>query len=314
MAGVVGQSDHVLSPTALLDPAVIVAQRARRPRTLSPALPLLAPGVLFVSLFLLLPMAIMLRYSLNRFVPAQLMVEAMTAANYARFVSDPFYQHVLWTTLWTSALSTGIALVAGFPVAYYMVRTAGPRLRQSMLLLVLLPLLMGNAVRTAAWMVVLGQQGVVSAILSALGIADRFSLMYTPAAVVIGLVSVLLPFMIITVQSVLDGLDAALEQAAANLGASPWRCFRRIVLPLAAPGVIAGTALCFVLAMNAYATPVLLGGPAFKMMAPEVYNQVAKAMNWPFGTALAFILMLVTLAFTVAANLLLRRHTRRWAA
>ena len=310
----VGQGDHVLSPTALLDPAVTVARQACRPRMLSPAVPMLAPGVLFVSLFLLLPMAIMLRYSLNRFVPGQLMVEAMTAANYARFVSDPFYHHVLWTTLWTSALSTGIALVAGFPVAYYMARTAGPRLRRFLLLLVLLPLLMGNAVRTAAWMVVLGQQGVVSAILSALGIADRFSLMYTPAAVVIGLVSVLLPFMIITMQSVLDGLDAALEQAAANLGASPWRCFRRIVLPLAAPGVIAGTALCFVLAMNAYATPVLLGGPAFKMMAPEVYNQVAKAMDWPFGTALAFILMLVTLTFTVAANLLLRRHTRRWAA
>ena len=310
----VGQGDHVLTGAALLDAAPSVARQAPHPARRSPAVPLLAPGVLYVSLFLLLPMGIMLRYSLNRFVPGQLMVEAVTAANYLKFLSDPFYQRVLWTTLWTSALSTTIALVAGFPVAYHLVRTAGPRLRQAMLLLVLLPLLMGNAVRTAAWMVVLGERGLLSTLASVLGVADRFSLMYTPAAVVIGLVSVLLPFMVITLQSVLDGLDATIEQAAANLGASPWRCFTRIVLPLALPGVVAGTALCFVLAMNAYATPVLIGGPTFKMMAPEVYNQVAKAMDWPFGTALAFILMAVTLVFTVGANLLLRRHTRCWAA
>lgn len=301
-------SETVL-PTALS--AVRSPTRSGRRRSTAPLL--LAPGVLFVSLFLLLPLGIMLRYSLNRFVPGQLMVEAVTAANYVKFLSDPFYQGVLWTTLWTSALSTTISLVAGFPVAYYLVRTAGQRLRQVLLFAVLLPLLMGNAVRTAAWMVVLGERGVLSSLAAALGSADRLSLMYTPTAVVIGLVSVLLPFMVITLQSVLDGLDATLEQAAANLGASPWHCFVRIVLPLALPGILAGTALCFVLAMNAYATPVLLGGPSFKMMAPEVYNQVAKAMNWPFGTALAFVLMAVTLAFTVSANLFLKRHIQRWA-
>lgn len=311
----VGQVDHLLAATAGQGGAGTVAAGRRRGAPLSgraAAPALLAPGVLFVSLFLLLPLCIMLRYSLNRFVPGRLMVEALTFENYAKFLSDPFYQGVLWTTLWTSALSTAIALVAGFPVAYYLVRSAGPRLRQVLLLLILLPLLMGNAVRTAAWMVILGERGVLSGITSALGIAERAGLMYTPTAVVIGLVSVLLPFMVITLQSVLEGLDETVEQAAASLGAPPWRGFVRVVLPLSLPGTLAGTALCFVLAMNAYATPVLIGGPQFKMMAPEVYNQVAKAMNWPFGTALAFVLMAVTLTLTVCANLFLRRSTGRW--
>jgi putative spermidine/putrescine transport system permease protein len=310
---VVEQGLHILTETTLLQAPALAAPAARGAKRRSPAPALLAPGVLFVSLFLLLPLCVMFRYSLNRFDPSALMVQAVTGANYVKFLSDPFYQGVLWTTLWTAALSTAIALVTGFPVAYYLVRTAGPLLRQALLLAVLLPLLMGNAVRTAAWMVVLGERGALSTIAALLGITDKLSLMYTPTAVVIGLVSVLLPFMVITLQSVLDGLDSRIEEAAANLGASPWRCFVRVVLPLAMPGILAGTALCFVLAMNAYATPVLLGGPTFKMMAPQVYDQVTKAMNWPFGTALAFILMAVTLTLTICANLLLRRHTRRWA-
>ncbi len=286
---------------------LMALQAARR-------LPWLAlPGGLYVALFLLAPLMLMLRYSFNRFVPSQLMVEAVTLENYGKFFTDSYYQGVLWTTLWTSALSTGICLLLGYPVAYYIARTGAPRLKSLLIIAIVVPLLMGNAVRSAAWMVVLGERGMLSSLVAATGLADRFGLMYTPAGVVIGLVSVLLPFMIITLQSVLEGISTSLEEAAASLGADARRCFLQVVLPLSLPGVLAGTSLCFILAMNAYATPVLIGGPQFHMMAPTVYQQVAEAMNWPFGAALAFVLMTVTLGLSIGANLLVQRRYRRWA-
>ena len=288
------------------------ARRAPGRRRSSPVPVLAGPGVLFVTACLLLPLCMMMRYSLNRFVPGELMVEAVTLSNYAKFFRDSYYQDVLWTTVWVSAVSTAICAVAGFPVAYYLARTAGKRTKALLMLAVVLPLLMGNAVRTAAWMVVLGQRGVVSSIVSALGITDKLELLYTPTAVIIGLVSVLLPFMIITVQSVLEDADRSVTEAAASLGAAPLVVMRRVVLPLAMPGLLAGTVLCFILSMNAYATPVLIGGPKVHMMAPAVYDQMSKAMNWPFGAALAFILMAVTLVLTVVSNVLVQRRFRKW--
>ncbi|QQP90660.1 ABC transporter permease [Skermanella sp. TT6] len=287
--------------------------RAAGGRRLPPVFGLTSPATLFVVLALLGPLALMFRFSLNRFVPGELMTKALTLENYAKFFGDGFYQEVLFTTLWVSGLSTLLCLVAGFPVAYYLVRQASPAWKSRLMILIILPLLMGNAVRTAAWMVILGDHGLLAAGLEATGVFPPLRLMYTPAAVVIGLVSVMLPFMIVTLRSVLEGIDRNLEDAAESLGAGHAMVLWRVVLPLALPGILAGTMLCFILSMNAYATPVLIGGPQFHMMAPEVYQQVAKAMNWPFGSALAFILMAVTLVLTTTANLLVQRRYRRWS-
>ena len=292
--------------------AVPPAPKARGRKGMSPVFGLAAPASLFVLLALLGPLLLMFRYSLNRFVPGQMMVEALTLANYQKFFGDSFYQEVLFTTVWISAFSTFLCLLLGFPVAYYLVRQASERWKARLLILIILPLLMGNAVRTAAWMVVLGDKGLFNAVIDLVGIAP-VRIMYTPTAVVIGLVSVLLPFMIVTLQSVLEGIDRNLEDAAGSLGASHGIVLRRVVLPLALPGLLAGTLLCFILSMNAYATPVLIGGPQFHMMAPTVYQQVAKVMNWPFGAALAFVLMAVTLILTTTANVLVQRHYRRWS-
>ncbi|WP_081762574.1 ABC transporter permease [Xanthobacter sp. 126] len=297
------------APVATASPP---APRGREGRLLAPAYGLTAPATIFVLLALMGPLALMFRYSLNRFVPGQMMVEALTLDNYARFFADSFYQEVLGTTLWISALSTLLCLVAGFPVAYFLVRQASDKWKGRLLLLIVLPLLMGNAVRTAAWMVILGDKGLFNAVIETVGLSP-VKLMYTPTAVVIGLVSVLLPFMIVTLQSVIEGIDANLESAAQSLGASHLTVLWRVVLPLALPGILAGTMLCFILSMNAYATPVLIGGPSFHMMAPTVYQQVAKAMNWPFGAALAFVLMAVTLVLTTTANVLVQRRYRRWS-
>jgi putative spermidine/putrescine transport system permease protein len=115
---------------------------------------------------------------------------------------------------------------------------------------------------------------------------------------------------VLTLQSVIEGIDRSVEEAAFNLGADPLRMARRVLFPLAMPGILAGTILTFILAMNAYATPVLLGGPKFKMMGPLVYGQF-QLNNWPFGASVAFILMTATLTLTATANILIQRRFRR---
>ncbi|MFN3825978.1 MAG: ABC transporter permease [Pseudorhodobacter sp.] len=282
---------------------------SRRPGT-----PMLAaPGVIVVVIGLMLPLVLMLRNSLNRYDPSELMISAVTAENYLKFFSDPFYQEVLWRTVWISALSTGICLLAGVPVAYFLARHVSPFAKRLLLITILVPLLIGNAVRTSAWMLILNDKGVLAAFLGLFGHTGPLGLMYSSTGVVIGLVSVLLPFMVITLNSVFESIDQNLEDAGQSLGAGDLTVMWRIVLPLALPGILAGSVLCFILSMNAYATPVLIGGPTFHMMAPTVYQQIAKVMNWPFGSALAFILMAVTLVLTVGVSVLVQRRYRKWS-
>lgn len=269
---------------------------------------LLAPSTLVAMLLLVAPLILLFRYSLNRFVPGEFMVAALTLENYAKFLSDPFYRDVLWRTVWVGITSTVVCLVLGFLPAYYIARATSIRLKSLLVIIVILPLLMGNAVRVAGWMVLLGDRGVVNGFLISTGLsAEPMRLLYSDLSVMIGLISVLLPFMIITLQSVIESTSPLLEEAALGLGAGHWRMFWHVLLPLVMPGVVVGTVLCFILAMNAYATPVLIGGPTFHMMAPKVYEQITKANNWPFGAALAFVLMVTTLVLTLLSSWLLGR-------
>ena len=145
-------------------------------------------------------------------------------------------------------------------------------------------------------------------------ISTPIEIMFTEPAVIIGITAVNLPFMVLTLQSVIEGIDRAVEEAAFNLGATPLAMVRRVLLPLAMPGILAGTILTFILAMNAYATPVLLGGPRFQMMGPLVYGQFVQQNNWPFGGAISFILMTATLMLTLVANLIVQQRYRARAA
>jgi putative spermidine/putrescine transport system permease protein len=273
---------------------------------------LVTPATLFVAFCLLAPLCILFRYSLNEFVPAKkLMVEAVTVANYVKFFTDPYYISILATTVRVAVMVTAICLVLGFPLAYVVARTQS-RFKNLLIISIILPLFVGNAVRAAGWMTIFGSKGAVNATLMGLGLIDKpLEIMFTEKAVIIGIIAVNLPFMVLTLQSVIEGIDRAVEEAAFSLGAPPGTMFRRVLWPLALPGILAGTILTFILAMNAYATPFLLGGPLFKMMAPLVYNQFTQQTNWPFGGAIAFVLMTVTLLLTMAANLLVQRRYRR---
>ena len=269
---------------------------------------LVLPALVLVAAFLLAPLALILRYSFDKYDPVKLMLGVFSPGNYVLAVADPFYQNVLTTTAGIAALSTVIVMLLAFPVAYYISRVESQRLRGWLIILTMLPLLLGNAVRSAAWMIVMGTKGVANSMMLGAGLIEEpIKILYTQTAVVIALVSVLLPFAIITLQSVMDSIPTSLEEAGQSLGHSPLRTVFGVVLPLAMPGVVAAAAISFALAMNAYATPVLIGGPTIKMMGPAVYDQIAKANNWPFGSTLACILMLATLLLTVLSTRFLSR-------
>ena len=289
-------------------PAAAALRRQREGLT---AAALIGPATIFVAVSIFAPLAILFRYSLNDFDKAtKTMIAAVTPANYLRFFTDPYYTSALATTVEVALLSTAVCLALGFPLAYVVARTQS-RFKHLLIMAIVLPLFVGNAVRAAGWMVIFGNKGFVNVGLAWLGVIDKpIEIMFTEKAVIIGIIAVTLPFMVLSLQSVIEGIDRAVEEAAFSLGAPPLAMFRRVLWPLALPGVLAGTILTFILCMNAYATPYLLGGPVFKMMAPLVYNTFTQQANWPFGGAIAFVLMAVTLTLTVAANLLIQRRTK----
>ncbi|MFY8039938.1 MAG: ABC transporter permease [Bosea sp. (in: a-proteobacteria)] len=269
---------------------------------------LLVPATIFVAIGLMVPIAILFRYSLNAFVPGKLMVDALTIANYVKFFTDPFYLQVLWRTVRVAVACTFFCLIFGFPLAYVLARTQS-RYKNLLVMAIVLPLFVGNAVRAAGWMVAFGSKGFVNATLMGMGvISTPIEIMYTETAVVIGIIAVNMPFMVLTLQSVIEGIDRNVEEAAFSLGAPPMTMAMRVLFPLALPGILAGVILTFILAMNAYATPVLLGGPKFQTMGPLVFSTFAQQNNWPFGGAVSFVLMTVTLILTIASTLLIRRR------
>jgi putative spermidine/putrescine transport system permease protein len=269
---------------------------------------LLGPATLVVLMLLVSPLVLLARYSLNRYSQTDLMIEAVTPANYLRFFTEPFYLEVLRTTIMVALLSTALCLLLGVPIAWRISRMEG-RWKAVCMLGVVLPLFIGSTVRTIGWMILLARDGLLD--IASQGLTGtRLDLMFSPTAVVVGIVSFNLPYLVLTAQSVFEGIDPQLDHAAQGLGAAPVRAFWRVVWPLALPGVSIAAVLCFVLSMNAYATPVLLGGPRFQMMAPLVYWEFSTNNNWPFAAALAFILMATTLLLTVLANTMIPRRYR----
>ncbi|TQF82773.1 ABC transporter permease [Elioraea sp. Yellowstone] len=296
--------------------ALAAARSGRRAGAFSLGPALAVPAALLVAAFLAAPLAVLFRYSLNRYSPREFMIDAVTAENYIRFFTDAYFIGVLATTVQVAAVCTAVSLLFAFPLAYLLARTDS-RWKSALVIAVVFPLMVGNVVRAAGWMAVLGNDGIVNHALLGLGLVTQpVRLMYTPFAVHVGIIAVVLPYMILTLQSVIEGIGRDVEEAASNLGAGPITVFRRVLLPLSLPGVIAGSTLVFILCMNAYATPVLLGGPQFKMMAPALYDQFVRTTNWPFGAALAFILMVSTLVLTVIGTTVLSRrmHHRRLEA
>ena len=266
------------------------------------------PALTVVTIMLIAPLLLVLRFSLNRYDATDLMIETVTPENYLRFISDPFYVGVMRTTLYVAVTSTALCLLLGLPIAYRLARMQS-RWKTVCMLAMILPLFVGSVTRMVGWMILFAHGGMVDSTLRWIT-GHGLELMYTPFAVIAGVISINLPVMVLTVQSTIETIDTRLEEAAQSLGASPGRSFLRVVWPLALPGVAIAGILCFILAMNAYATPYLLGGPRFQMMAPLLYWEFTTNNNWPFAAALALILMATTLVLTAGSNLLIPRRYR----
>jgi spermidine/putrescine transport system permease protein len=250
---------------------------------------LLAPGTLWLAVFFVIPVLIMLVYS---FMPRGVyggVESGFTLEHYARFF-DPLYLDVLRRTFLWSLVCTVLCLALGYPVAYTIVRSG--RWRNLLLLLVVLPFWTSFLVRTFAMIFLLRDTGLINGWLERLGlIRQPLTLLYTPFAVMVGLVYGFLPFMILPIYASLEKLDPSLLEAAEVLGARPAARFRQVTLPLSMPGVIAGCLLVFIPALGSFLTADLLGGAKQMMIGNLVQNQFAAARNWPFGSAASFIVM-----------------------
>ena len=253
---------------------------------------LLLPLVLWAMAFVVAPAAIMLTYSfLERGTLGGVVWGAFTWDNYAN-VANPIYLRIVVRSILYAALTTAICLAAGYPVAYLIGRFDA-RWRNLLLMAVMVPFWTSFLIRTYAWVTILKTQGLLNSLLLGIGlISEPLDMLYTPGAVVVGLVYTFLPFMILPIFTSVEKLDGALIEAALDLGAGPVRAFSRVIVPLTAPGISAGVLLVFVPALGIYAVNDILGGGRVDMIGNIIENQIkGNARNWPFGAALGTALL-----------------------
>ena len=264
---------------------------------------------LFVGL-LVLPLLLTLVLSFNVFdYEVGVKGDAWTLAQYLNLVTDSYFYEIFFRTFWISALVTLLCVVIGVPEAYILSRMGAPW-RSIFLILILTPLLISVVVRAFGWSLLLGADGLVNQAIQALG-GRPLKLLYTPFAVILALVHVMLPFMIIPVWTSLQKLDRSAEQAALSLGATQAKVMRLVVLPQVMPGVLSGTLIVFGLSASSFAIPGLLGGRRLKMVATVVYDQYLSELNWPMGATIAVALLLVNLLVMLSWNRLVESRYKK---
>jgi len=253
-----------------------------------------------------LVLAVLFAYPLLGIVNRSVYKAGYTLDMYRQIFRVPVYLQVILATFKVSALVTMVCLALGYPLAYVLA-TRRPRTAQLLMIIVVLPFFTSIIVRTYAWMVLLGRNGIVNQYLMALGFSDKpLLLLYNQGGVVIGMSYVLLPYMVLTVYSVMRSIDPRLVRAAHSLGASRLQAFRRVFLPLSLPGIAGGTLLVFILSLGFFITPALMGGPGDMMIAMLIEREVEITLNWSFASALAVILLALTLVGFTGYNRIVR--------
>ncbi|CAL75965.1 putative ABC spermidine/putrescine transporter permease protein [Bradyrhizobium sp. ORS 278] len=264
---------------------------------------LILPSALLFALFFFLPIGLMAVMSVLTGNPVVTPNVAFTTKHYARMGTDSYYLEVIWTTLRIGLWTTLASLLVGYPLAHWMARIKSRTGHALLLMAVLAPMLTGIVVRTFAWMTLLSDKGVINQILTSLGLITKpLQLMYNETGIIVGLVHIYVPFMVLTLTGVIGRIDERLEQAAENLGASPWRAFVEVTLPLSLPGILAGSLLVFALAISAYVTPILLGGFQIMTLPILIYQQISANFNVGFAAALGMVLLVISLVLVIAYN------------
>lgn len=261
---------------------------------------LAAPLALFFLVFFVAPLLQLFVLSLHNDTAGVV----WGIGQYVHFLTDPFSLSVLGSTLLLGAEVTALCLVLGFPIAWLYHRV-GSRAQTVIILIVLLPLLTSVVVRTFAWIVILGRQGIINSTLLSIGAVDTpIRLLYTQVGVVLALAQVQMPLMTLPLITALGRIDTNLEDASCSLGAGSWRTFWRVVLPLALPGVIAGCTLTYAAAITAFITQSLIGGGQMLFMPMYLYQQASTLQNWPFASAISIIFLLAVLAVVTVFGML----------
>jgi spermidine/putrescine transport system permease protein len=268
-----------------------------------------APPLLWVSLFLLLPYTLMFAHSFwtvqNGFI-----VHHWNLDNYYKLISNPLYSSVLFRTMRIAASVTLLAILLGYPLAYFVSFHAGPR-KQLLYQLVIVPLWVSYLVRGYAWKTILGSDGVLNGFLQYLHITHEplGFLLYSPFAVVLMLTHIYTPFVFLPIYAALEHIPRSLVEASQDLGANQRSTFLRVIFPLSLPGLLAGATFAFVLAMGDFLAPLLVGGPSGTMIANIVQSLFGAAYDWPLGAAVSVCILIIT----VGLLSLTERVERRWS-
>lgn len=253
-------------------------------------LALIGPGLSYLVVLLLIPLALVLSYTVFRRGRFGGIVYEATGENFAR-IADPVYVDVVANSVKLAGITTLLALALGYPTAYAIARLPA-RWRTIALVMVVLPFWTNFLIRTYAWIALLSSQGVVNKALTGIGVIDRpLQILYTEPAVVAGLLHAYLPLMVLPLYSAIERLDPQLLEASANLGARPARTFLSVTLPLTLPGVLTGCTFVFVPSLGNFVVPELLGGGRTVMVGNLIRDQFLTARDWPFGSVLALALI-----------------------
>ncbi|MBA9025121.1 MULTISPECIES: ABC transporter permease [Bacillaceae] len=255
---------------------------------------LLLPGVIFLTIFMVIPILLTIG---STFINEG----SFSFDGYLHYFQDKYFIGILLTTLKVSLITTFICILLGFPVAYY-ISKVGTRTKVLLLLLSIFPLLTSSVVRSFSWMIIIGKNGVLNKLLLNIGLINEpLNILYTPTAIIIGLVHLFLPLIIITLVGVMENMDEDLLKAAESLGASRLGVFAKVVLPLSMPGLVIGSILVFVGSFTAYTTPALLGGKQ-RVISTFLYQNATTLNDWHTAAIVATIMIVVTLLVTITMN------------
>jgi len=251
---------------------------------------LLAPAVVWLALLLVLPHVELAILSLRVRVAPR--VYEPSLAQFATFFGEPLYWHTFMRTALMSIVSTAITLLVAFPMAWTIAKIARGRIQSTLFVLCLIPFWVSETVRALGWMILLRESGVLPGLLAALGMTDKpVEMLYHDGTILVGLVYTSMLFMVVPLVSALESLDDSLIEAAYDLGGNGWSILRQIIIPHAAPGIVAGCIVVFMLTLGNYLTPTLLGGKSSQWFTEQIYTQFITRFNWEQGAAFGFLLL-----------------------
>lgn len=265
---------------------------------------IITPGIILLLFFMLIPLV-------NIIWPTIYQDGVITFKSYVDFLTDDYNLQIFVRTIKISVIVTIITILLGVPAAYY-IAGVSKKWKGLLMAMTMFPLLTNSVVRSFAWIIILGKSGIVNNSLLKIGIIDEpLTLLYTEFAIIIGSVYLFLPIMIMTLVGVMENIEEETLEAAGTLGASPFRAFYKVILPLCIPGVIVGSILVFTGTMTAYTTPQLLGGNQNMMMATFLYQKASTLGDWNSASVIALIMIVTTLIVNKIMNMIASRLDKR---